>query len=226
MQWFNNELFKFLADLKDHNDKEWFAEHKARYIDHVREPSRAFIRAVTPEIQSISHCYAGDDRVNGGSLFRIYRDTRFSNDKTPYKSWVGMRFRHERARQATAPAFYLHLSNDQCFIGAGCWHPEKEALLSIRQFLLNNPNAWQLNKDQVAQDDDLTFGGASLIRMPRGFDPEHPLAEDIKRKDFVVIHEFNKSRATQEGFLDYYISMCRKLAPFVDYLCAALDLEF
>jgi uncharacterized protein (TIGR02453 family) len=112
-------LFEFFRELKANNSKEWFAENKTRYEQQVREPLLAFIADFGLRLPAISPHYVADPRKSGGSLFRIYRDVRFSKDKTPYKTGAGIQFRHERGKDAHAPGFYLHLEPDGCFFGAG-----------------------------------------------------------------------------------------------------------
>ena len=102
-------LFRFLRDLRKNNDREWFLAHKDVYERDVNEPALAFISAFAAPLRKISPHLVADARPIGGSLFRIYRDVRFSNDKRPYKTHVGIHFRHRSAGDAHAPGFYLHL---------------------------------------------------------------------------------------------------------------------
>ena len=120
---FRPELFAFLEELKANNDREWFAANRDRYEEELLEPAMDFIAAFAPKLEKISPNFRADPRPSGGSLFRIYRDTRFSKDKTPYKTNVGIHFRHELARDAHAPGFYLHIGPGEAFAGAGIWHP-------------------------------------------------------------------------------------------------------
>ena len=104
---FDKALFDFLRELADNNDREWFADNKARYVAEVRDPMLDFIADFGPDLHKISARYVADPRANGGSLFRIHRDVRFAKDKRPYKTNAGAHFRHEAARNAHAPGFYL-----------------------------------------------------------------------------------------------------------------------
>src|SRR4029450_921750 len=123
---FGPELFAFLADLRANNNRDWFAENKQRYEDQLLEPALTFIATFAPHLEKISPHFRADARPSGGSLFRIYRDTRFSKDKSPYKTNLGIHFRHERAKDAHAPGFYLHIGPDEGFAGAGMWHPDTQ----------------------------------------------------------------------------------------------------
>ena len=167
-----------------------------------------------------------DPRGQGGSMFRIYRDTRYANDKTPYKTWSGARLFHERARQVDAPSFYLHFQQGDCFVGGGKWHPEPESVKRIRDFIANNPAAWKKATRSKSFTSHFTLGGASLVRPPRGFEPEHELIEDLKRKDFVAMEGFADSIAISAELRPLLVDRFKRVAPLVDYLCASLDLEF
>ena len=101
---FGPELFAFLAELELNNNREWFGANRHRYEEHLLEPALAFIEDFAPRLQKISPHFRADARPSGGSLFRIYRDTRFSKDKSPYKTHVGLHFRHERAKTPTLRA--------------------------------------------------------------------------------------------------------------------------
>ena len=117
--YFSDASFKFLRGLARNNDREWFQAHKADYDAHVREPFQRLLTDLQPVLAGVSEHYRSEPKGVGGSLFRIHRDTRFANDKTPYKTWQGARLFHERGRQVEAPSFYLHLQPGNCFVGAG-----------------------------------------------------------------------------------------------------------
>jgi hypothetical protein len=131
--YFSDASFKFLRGLARHNDKTWFNDHKAQYEDHVRQPFLRLLTDLQPDLAAVSLHFRADPKTVGGSLFRIYRDARFSNDKSPYKSWQGARLYHERHKQVPAPSFYLHLQPGECFVGAGLWHPEPDTQRRVRQ---------------------------------------------------------------------------------------------
>ena len=162
----------------------------------------------------------------GGSLFRIHRDTRFANDKTPYKTWAGARLFHERRREVAAPSFYVHIQPKNCFAGGGLWHPESNTLKRLRDFLVDNPAAWKRATRSKTFRENFSFWGDSLIRPPRGFDAQHDLIDDIKRKSFAAGMEFTQALACSRELLPTIVTTCKRVAPMIDYLCAALDLEF
>src|SRR5215813_8431504 len=140
---FDPEFFDFLVELAANNDREWFAENKERYEAEVLEPALAFIEDFGYRLAEISPNLRADSRRNGGSLFRIYRDTRFSRDKTPYKTHTGMHFRHVAAKDVHAPGYYLHLAPDHVFGGGGIWRPDTQTSNRIREAIVAKPKAWR-----------------------------------------------------------------------------------
>ena len=224
--YFAPATFTFLRDLARNNHREWFLANKARYEAHVREPFLRLLGDLQAPLAKISAHYRADTRTQGGSLFRQHRDTRFANDKTPYKTWTGARLFHERSKGIEAPVFYLHIQPGDCFAGGGIWHPQPDALKKIRDFLADNPAAWKKATQSKAFRDHLTPGGDTLTRPPRGFDPNHELINDIRRKDFVAGTSFDEKLATSSEFKPFLVDIFKRVAPMNDYLCAALELDF
>lgn len=224
--YFTPATFRFLRELAAHNEREWFTANKSRYEEALRAPFLRLIADLQAPLAKLSTHYRADTRPVGGSLFRIYRDARFSHDKRPYKTWAGARFFHERRRETPAPSFYLHLQPGACFLGAGLWRPEPDTTRRVRNFLADNPAAWIKATRSPAFRKRFVLGGETLTRPPRGFDPAHPAIADIKRKDFVATHQFADAQALAAGLPKFVATGFAGLAPMVDYLCAALDLEF
>ena len=159
-------------------------------------------------------------------MFRIQRDTRFSKEKTPYKTWIGLRFFHERFKETDTPVFYAHIARGDCFVGAGVWHPQAPALKRIREYMLSNPRSWEKMTRDPAFTKKFRVGGSALVRPPRGFDPEHALIEDLKRKDFVFSTKLKDAAVTDPNFLQQCHQHYDELSAIVDWLCGALELEF
>jgi uncharacterized protein (TIGR02453 family) len=222
---FRPAMFAFLRDLRQHNDREWFQANKSRYTQHVLEPALEFIRSFEPELHRISPRFQAVARPVGGSLFRIYRDTRFSHDKTPYKTHVGIHFRHESAASAHAPVFYLHLEPGDCFVGVGIWRPDTATARQIRQAIVAKPNVWQQAAGAKFQA-TYQFGGGSYKRPPAGIDPEHPLIADLQRKSFIGMAPLTQGRVTSPEFVGEFAAMCRTGAPLLRFLCEALGAPF
>ena len=223
---FGPELFSFLADLRANNNREWFAANKDRYEEHVLEPALDFINAFAPRLERISPHFRAVARPSGGSLFRIYRDTRFSKDKTPYKTNLGIHFRHEAAKDAYAPGYYLHIGPGEVFAGGGIWHPGTEAATRIREAIVADSERWKRATRGRAFAKRLELGGDSLKRVPSWADSEHPLAEDLKRKDFFAWARLREDDVVAPGFEDEYARICRTAAPLLHFLCDALEVRY
>jgi uncharacterized protein (TIGR02453 family) len=224
--YFTNATFRFQRDLARNNNRAWFAANRQRYEDVLRQPFLRLIADMQAPLAKISARYRADPRPQGGSLFRIHRDTRFRSDKTPYKTWAGARFGHERRREVAAPSFYLHIEPGDSFAGGGLWHPESPTLKKVREFLADNPAAWKKAVRGKAFRDRFEFWGESLTRPPRGFDPAHELIEDIKRRSFAAGAAIGDSIVTSAELMPVVVDTFRRIAPMIDYLCAALELEF
>jgi uncharacterized protein (TIGR02453 family) len=223
---FRPALFTYLKDLAANNDREWFAENKGRYEEYVKGDGLQFIRDFEPYLHEISPHFVADPRTVGGSLFRIYRDARFSKDKTPYKTHMGIQFRHEAAKDVHAPGFYLHLEPSACFVGIGIWRPDGPALRRIRDAMADDPDGWSSVVGGGSFSDRYGLEGERLKRPPRGYDAESPIVDDLKLKDFIGGAKFSQRTATSSDFLEEYAAMCRDGAAFNRYLCGALGLPF
>lgn len=223
--WFTPALFVFLEELRLHNDREWFERNRARYLADVRDPMLRFIADVGPALKQLAPRLVADPRPVGGSLFRIHRDTRFSKDKTPYKTNAAATFRHEAGRDVHGPALYLSLAPGAVEVGGGVWHPEAEPLRLIRTSLVQRPAAWRraLAAPGLAH---LTWWGESLTRTPRGFPEGHPLDAWLRRKDFAAGVELGEADALSPGFLDRCLEAWRPLGPALKLLAGAVGLPW
>lgn len=225
--YFTDQSFRFLRGLARDNSREWFAAHKADYDAHVREPFQRLIADLQPALREVSPHFRSEPKGVGGSLFRIHRDTRFSGDKTPYKTWQGARLFHERHRQMPAPSWYLHLQPGHCFVAAGLWHPESPTLRKLRQFIVDNPASWKAAAHAPAFRKRYTMEDSEMLtRPPRGFDPAFECIDDLKHRNFVALRAIDDAVMTGPRLRQAIEKDLHGLAPFVDYLCAALDLEF
>lgn len=219
---FTQETFRFLEDLKKNNDREWFSANKKRYEEHLKDPSLRIIAAFAPGLKRISPHFMATPR----SLFRIYRDTRFSKDKTPYKTHIGLHFRHDRSKDAHAPGFYLHVEPGSAFLGVGIWHPDGKALRAIREHIIEEPTAWKRASGATAFKATFELAGDRLKRPPRDFDPEHPLIEDLKWKDYIGIAELPDSFVTDPALPKALGTKFKAGTPFMRFLCEALSVPF
>ncbi|MBL8491259.1 MAG: DUF2461 domain-containing protein [Rhodocyclaceae bacterium] len=223
---FSEATFRFLDELTAHNDRAWFEAHKARYEAEVREPALAFITAMDPLLGRFAPRFRAEPRKVGGSLMRIHRDTRFSRDKTPYKTNVGIQFRHDLGKDVHAPGFYLHVAGDGCFLGAGCWHPEPDDLAKIRNLVAARPEHWFAARDDRKFAKDWALWGDGLSGPPRGYAADHPAIEDLKRKDFVALANLSYDEVISPGLPKLAAKRYAAAVPLMKFLCEALGASF
>jgi uncharacterized protein (TIGR02453 family) len=225
--FFTHHLFDFLAELEKNNTRDWFNTNKYRYIEYVREPMLDFIEALGKPLLEISECFVADPRRSGGSMFRIYRDTRFSKDKTPYKTHVSMQLRHEAGRDAHAPGFYLQLKPGGCTLGGGIYRGDNAALNMIRERIVAKTEQWgSLQSDSIFAQSFGHIYGEGLKRVPRGFDKQHPCAEDLKRKTFFVRYEFDDELALSNEFISETTRLFSAASPFMHFITSAIGLRY
>jgi uncharacterized protein (TIGR02453 family) len=225
-QRFQPTLFEFLEQLAANNNRPWFLENKARYEEQVLGPALAFIRAFQPRLKRISPFFVASDRRMGGSLMRVYRDTRFARDAAPYKTNVGIQFRHEQGRDIHAPGYYIHIAPTECFLALGLWRPESEPLNRIRQAIVESPEKWKRARDDRKFRARWALDGGSLKRPPRGFAADHPFIEDLKRTDFIAVEELEERDVLDKKFLDHVAESFAAGRPFMRFLCEALKAPY
>jgi uncharacterized protein (TIGR02453 family) len=226
--YFKPAFFQFFRELKSNNHREWFQANKTRFETEVRDPMIHFISDFAPHLRAISKHYYADPRPVGGSMFRIYRDVRFSKDKSPYKTNAGMFFHHVAGREKgiATPGFYLHLSPGEVFVGAGLWHPESDDLAKIRNSIVAHPERWKGATSQREFRATCRLSGDKLQRPPKGYDPEHPLIEDLKRKDFVTVTDLSEKQACGATFMDAFVASSKAATPFMRFLTESLGLPW
>jgi uncharacterized protein (TIGR02453 family) len=223
---FDEATLRFLRELKSHNDRTWFEANRERYQRHVAEPAFAFIGAIAPHLAEISPHLIASRRRLGGSLMRVHRDTRFSKDKTPYKTNIGIRFSHARARDVHAPGFYVHIEPGSHFLGAGIWHPDPKALAAIRREIVEQPTLWQRVRTDEGFIRTFELGGDRLAKPPRGFPADAPHIDDLKRKDFIAGCSLEEHDVLAPTFVATAVERFASARPLLEFLCAALDLPF
>lgn len=224
---FTDETFDFLFDLDVNNDRAWFDANRERFETHVRGPMLAFISDLQGPLKELAPRFVADPSRTGGSMFRIHRDTRFSNDKRPYKTHAAAQFRHEWGRDVHAPGYYLHLEPGNCFVGAGMWRPDNATLTKLRQAIVDRPGAWTRVVNQLDEAGyPLTEDDDRLKRAPRGFDPDHRHIDDLRRTSFVTGRAIDDTEVAGDGFVDAFVEHCRGMTTLVRHQCRALDLPF
>lgn len=223
---FGSKTFGFLRELADNNERDWFNAHKARYEADVLAPALDFIAAMDGPLQKLSDHFLALPQRQGGSLMRVYKDTRFSRDKTPFKTNIGIQFRHELAKDVHAPGYYVHIEPGRCFIGAGMWHPEAGALAKIRARINDTPAEWKKVVGNARFAGDWTLGGSSLARPPRGVSADHPYLTDLKRKDFIAACDLDDALVRSAELLPTVAAKFTSATPLMRFLCTTLDLSF
>jgi len=224
--YFAKQTFSFLSSLAANNERAWFEEHKQEYEDLVRTPALDFIEGMAKDLPSISRHFRAVPKKVGGSLMRVQRNLRFSRDKTPYKTNIGMHFRHEVGKDIHAPGYYVHIEPGECFVAVGLWHPEADVLFKVREAIMKKGEAWVAARDDRNFRKHFTLEGDALVNAPRGYAKDHPLVEDLKRKDFIAVASLSKTEVLSGNFRLLVAERFRQAAPYMRFLCQALDLQF
>ena len=223
---FSKATLAFLDELAANNDRAWFEANKPRYEELVREPALEFIAAMAAPLAKFAPRFRAEPRKMGGSLMRVFRDTRFARDKSPYKTNIGIQLRHELGKDVHAPGFYLHIATDECFFGAGCWHPEADILGRIRDLIAAQPKRWFAARDDRKFAAHWALAGDSLARPPRGYAADHPAIDDLKRKDFIGLAPLSFAEATGPRLVKLATERFAAAAPLMKFLCEAQGVQY
>ena len=227
--YFKPAVFQFLRDLEANNDRQWWEANKDRYVEVIQEPALDFIVDFGERLETISPHFIASTNLNGGSLMRPYRDVRFSKDKTPYKTNVGIQFRHERGKDVHAPGFYVHLEPGQSFAGAGLWHPETSVARQIRQAINDYPEEWGAVAHSNGFSGTWTLADHDedrLKRIPRELDEDHPYPDDLRLKSFTAGTRLTQKFVTSASFADEALKLFKRAAPYTRFLCDAIGVPF
>ena len=224
--YFTPQSIMFLRTLAKNNNRDWFEMNKSVYEETVRTPALQFITDMAAELPALSSHFLAQPRKVGGSLMRIYRDVRFGKDKRPYKTNIGIQFRHEQGKDVHAPGFYVHIEPDVCFVGVGIWRPDSVTLGKIRDRICEKSEQWQSVVQTKPFKVYFELSGESLIRPPRGYDKDHPLIEDLKRKDFIAISALDVDSVSTTQFKKQVMDRFRAADTYMQYLCQALGLRY
>jgi uncharacterized protein (TIGR02453 family) len=213
---FPKETIEFYRQLEHNNNRTWFDAHKQDYIEYVQKPSLEFITAMGERLKEISPKIVYDTRTNGaGSLMRIYRDIRFSPDKTPYKTNLGIVFWEGKGKKSENPGFYFHVAPYGLGFFSGMYDFNKGMLNAYRVAVVNDTLGEELvdilNNIQSA---GYETGGEHYKRVPRGYDPDHPRADLLKYNTlYASITDLNPKLMTQPEFMDVAFGHWKKMAP-------------
>ncbi len=214
---FPKEGVAFLRALKKNNDREWFTPRKATFEATVKQPMIELVGALHKEMLRFAPDYVGDAAK---CVYRIYRDTRFSNDKTPYKTFASALFlRNGFDKYTGGAAYYFAVSPDNIEVAGGVYTPDRDVLLEVRQHIVANHK--RILAILAAAKVKKLLGevqGESLSRVPKGFDPEHPAADLIRRKSFLLDVTLDPKLATTPDLFKELIKRIEGMTPFVEFL--------
>jgi uncharacterized protein (TIGR02453 family) len=215
---FPQEALQFFRGLARHNNRDWFQPRKLLFEEKVKQPMRALVEALNDGMKSFAPEYATDPAK---AIYRIYRDTRFSPNKTPYKDHIAASF----FRSGTGPhrygGYYVHLSHKEVAVGGGVYMPEPDVLLAIRRHIAGNHQTLRkiLAKPAVRKSlGDLQ--GEQLSRVPKGFLATHPAADLLRFKSFILYTQLEPEIATTPAFFHEVLKRFRTMKPFLDFLTA------
>lgn len=220
------DTLRFLHELGIHNNRDWFLENKARYEYAVRTPALQFIAAMERPLAKISPHFKAVPKKVGGSLMRIYRDTRFAKDKSPYKTNVGIHFRHERGKDVHAPGVYLHIDTEQVFLGVGIWHPESKSLARIRKAIARDSKRWLKIKATAGFKKAFELQGDRLKRKPRDYPADHPMIEELKWKDHIAVCNLDFDMLMSKDLVKEACKRIRTGSRYLEFLCESMKLKF
>ena len=223
---FEKQSIAFLKELAANNNREWFKANKSRYEEQVLDVALRFIQSMQNPLAQIAPHFTAVPQRTGGSLMRVYRDTRFSKNKLPYKTNIGIQFRHELAKNVHAPGYYVHIDPDQVFLGVGMWRPESEPLRGIRERIAAKPAEWRRAVGDKGYQRHFKLGGEALSRPPRGFDKNHELIEDIKRKSFLGVKNMDRDDCLSPQFQRKVETAFKAADPFMRFLCKSVGVPF
>lgn len=218
---FPKEGIAFLKKLKKNNNREWFAEHKSDFEEFVKFPMQCYIASLQPHFAGFALKF---DVHPKRSMFRIYRDTRFSKDKTPYKTHVAAHFvLRGKPKGFEGSGYYLHIAPGEVFLGGGIYMPDNDQLKKIRKALAEHSKEFLaiVNKPSFKK----MFGainGQKLSRPPKGFEPNHPMIEWLKMKQFFTGIDMNEEVCYKKDFAVKIANYCKELAPLVNFLNKAM----
>lgn len=214
MAQFSPEMFTFLDDLAANNNRDWFNANKARFESDVKAPLHAFVAAIAPLVATIDPAATCDAK----SVFRIYRDTRFGADKSPYKTHAAAQFSRGRDHGPAATGYYLHLQSGGSFFAGGLWLPEPKIAAQIRTAIDASQSRWVAARDGAGGIE----GDQFLARVPRGFAPEHPLATDLRRKSFTAWSRLSDEQVLRSDIVHLVAERVARIAPLVKFLAEAV----
>ncbi len=217
---FPKEGIRFLRQLKKNNNRAWFNEHKSEYEDFVKLPMQSLVAALQPHVAN----FAPEIDVHPKrSLFRIYRDTRFSKDKTPYKTHVAAVF-HLRGHWQNSGGYYVHIELGAVYVGGGIYMPDSDQLRKIRRAIVDPKAKFRsIVESKMFKKQFGGIEGEKLQRVPQGFEADHPMAGWLKHKQFYTGVEWNEKECYSVNFVSKVVNVYKDLHPLIRFLNEALN---
>lgn len=228
-RYFTPAVFGFLRELAANNNRTWWEQNKDRYLATIREPALDFIADFGARLEPLAPYLTADTRVNGGSLMRPHRDMRFAKG-APFKTNVGIHFRHAAGKDVHAPGLYLHLEPGRSFAGVGLWRPEAAVAKRIRQAIHDDPNGWVNAAHRpeftdvwnlARQEDEL------LRRVPRELaNGDHPHPDDLRLRTFIFDTRLTQKLITSGDLSGELLARFEVTLPYMQFLCGATGVRF
>jgi uncharacterized protein (TIGR02453 family) len=213
---FPPEMVRFFRSLKRNNRREWFQPRKHLFEQHVKVPMLDLVAAINTDLAKFAPECVTEPK---SAIFRIYRDTRFSADKTPYKDHIAASFSRRGGERLGTGGFYFSVSQDVIEVAAGLWHPDRDVLLAVRNHIAEtHQELSRILGDKKARKLAGELKGDALSRSPKGFDPSHPAAEFIRMKDWVLDVRLEADLATTPRLHSAIVERFRAMAPVLQYL--------
>jgi uncharacterized protein (TIGR02453 family) len=213
---FTPKTLSFLRSLKRHNEREWFNAHRDEYERDVKGPMLALVERLAVDLASFAPELEASPRA---SLFRIHRDTRFSEDKSPYKTEVGCLLPHRDLPKHRGACLYLQIGPAGSMVFGGLYRPEPADLQAVREHLAANYGRFRaINESPLFRRAAGPVEGESLRRVPRGFAPDHPAAEVLKLKQYLFGRDFPSAFATSPGYYRQALALMRRMMPMIRFL--------
>jgi uncharacterized protein (TIGR02453 family) len=204
---------QFLAELSVNNNREWFQANKVRY--------EAALENIKQVVKAVEGALGETDHLEGSTLFRIYKDVRFSKDKLPYKNNFGMGF--TRATKRLRGGYYLHIEPGASFVGGGFWQPNTEDLKRIRdEFVMDDQPIRDIIADPTFQKYFGSIQGDELKTAPRGYEKDSPALDLIRKKSFTVHRNFTDEEVMADDFLQEVKRTFEAMRPYFDYMSMVL----
>ncbi|MCW7463711.1 DUF2461 domain-containing protein [Leptospira limi] len=217
----SNEVFKFLSELKNNNQRDWFLENKPRF-DEIQKELLSFTGALLSGIEKFDSSVKGIDPKS--CIFRIYKDVRFSKDKSPYKTHFGI-FMKGGNRKIDGTGYYLHIEPDGSLLGGGCYQPDAQSLYKIRDQIANDSKSFLkiINDPKFYDTFGKEFYAEKVKTVPRGFAKDHPMIEILKYKGFAVAKHLKNGDLTSKLSSEDLLKLFRFVYPLNQFLDQAMN---